>query len=113
MRLGIFQRLRWGGRESDVAKFIGKNGVWFPQRDFQDCIIIKPGKLGILVAIGILQIVVAFNVFENGCPDLAAGGATWTTGWSLCRRTRYENTHDPTRTMTVCAGVVRLKPLHK
>lgn len=95
MRLGIFQRLRWGGRESDVAKFIGKNGVWFPQRDFQDCIIIKPGKLGIFVAIGILQIVVAFNVFENGCPDLAAGGATWTTGWSLCRRTRYENTHDP------------------
>lgn len=36
--------------------------------------------MGTLIAIGILQIVVAFNVFENGRPDLAAGSATWTTG---------------------------------
>ena len=65
------------------------------------------GKLGILVAIGILQIVVAFNVFENGCPDLAAGGATWTTGSPACPNgSGKRKRHDPRMALASRAGVV-------
>ena len=74
--LGILQRLGWDGQEGDVAKFVGEGGVRLLQRDFQCRIVdhVKSGKLGVLIAIGILQVIISLDVFKNRGSDLTVGG---------------------------------------